>query len=223
MPYKKPLSYIFPQKVFAKKSTVSGDLKVVISDGKLVLNSSHANYSYGSLQRILEKGLKRIGKPAVKEMSSVLLLGVAAGSVIQSLYEKYEFTGRLKGIEIDEKIISLANRYFGLSDYQQVKIVMADAQRFVQQTALTFDLIIVDIFQDVHMPDFLFQEEFTSHIKQLLNINGYILFNTMVTEESHKIRNQEYLLKFPQETFEIICLPMLERDNEVILVKKKKD
>lgn len=221
MPYKKPLSYIFPQKIFSKKSKVSGELKVVISDGKLVLNTSNANYSFGSLQRILEKGLKRIGKPAIKDMSSVLLLGVAGGSVIQSLYEKYEFAGRLKGIEIDEKIISLANRYFGLSDYQQVKIVMDDAQHFVQQTVLTFDLIIVDIFQDVQMPDFLFQEEFVSRLKQLLNIEGYILFNTMVTEDSHKIRNQEYLSKFPLAIFDITRLPMLERDNEVILIKKK--
>ena len=57
---KKILSYFIPLKVYQKKSGVSKNLEVTWNNGQLVLDSKNTNYSYGSLQRILKIGLKKL-------------------------------------------------------------------------------------------------------------------------------------------------------------------
>ena len=54
------LSYFIPINVYKKNSAVSKTLEVTWNNGELVLDSMNTNYSYGSLQRILRKGLKYI-------------------------------------------------------------------------------------------------------------------------------------------------------------------
>ena len=51
-------SYFLPINVIKRKSTISNSLEVTWNNGELVLDSKNTNYSYGSLQRILKKGLK---------------------------------------------------------------------------------------------------------------------------------------------------------------------
>ena len=66
---------------------------------------------------------------------------------------------------------------------------------FVLKTKAHFDLIIIDIFQDTTMPNFLFEDYFIQRINLLLNVNGFILFNTMVINEQNRIRNIDYKKK----------------------------
>ena len=57
---RKLFSYFIPINVYQKNSAVSKTLEVTWNNGELVLDSKSTNYSYGSLQRILRKGLKYI-------------------------------------------------------------------------------------------------------------------------------------------------------------------
>jgi hypothetical protein len=52
----KIFSYLLPIKIYEIK--LSKSLEVTWANGELVLDSENANYSYGSLQRILRLGLK---------------------------------------------------------------------------------------------------------------------------------------------------------------------
>ena len=79
---KKFLSYLVPINVFKIKSELSKTLEVTYNNGELVIDSLNTNYSYGSLQRILAKGLRCIGKEKIQKMNHILLLGVAGGSVV---------------------------------------------------------------------------------------------------------------------------------------------
>jgi hypothetical protein len=56
----KIFSYLLPIKIYETKSVLKS-LEVTWANGELVLDSENANYSYGSLQRILRLGLKNIG------------------------------------------------------------------------------------------------------------------------------------------------------------------
>src|SRR5690606_33755279 len=80
---KKYLSYILPIKIYQKKSQISKNLEVTWNNGQLVLDSENTNYSFGSLQRILRKGLKYIGFKRIQNFENILVLGVAGGSVIK--------------------------------------------------------------------------------------------------------------------------------------------
>ena len=109
---KRVLSFLLPIKIHQKKSVYSKNLEVTWNNGHLVLDSENTNYSFGSLQRVLKKGLKYIGYERIQNFQSILVLGVAGGSVIETLKKEVKFEGKITGVEIDADVIELAKKYF---------------------------------------------------------------------------------------------------------------
>ena len=218
---KKLFSYILPFNIFKQKSTISQTLEVTWTDGELVLDSKNTNYSYGSLQRILRKGLKFIGFEKIQTMNQILVLGVAGGSVIKTLVEEIHFEGKITGVEIDKAIIEIANEYFHLDQIQNLEIVIDDAFEFVLKTKDKYDLIIIDVFQDVRMPNFLFEKFFIDRICFLLNSKGFILFNTMVLSEQQKQLNQDFFDAFDTTKFAVTKLRKIEELNELMIIESR--
>ena len=219
--FKKLFSYFIPINVFKQKSNISQTLEVTWADGELVLDSKNTNYSYGSLQRILRKGLKFIGFERIKNMNHILVLGVAGGSVIKTLVDEINFEGKITGVEIDKYVIRIANEYFHLDQIQNLEIVINDAFEFVLKTKENFDLIIIDIFQDTKMPNFLFETFFINRICDLLQPKGFILFNTMVLSDKQKKLNAEFLNAFNIAQYSVTKLHKVEELNELIIIERK--
>ncbi|MDI1306227.1 MAG: fused MFS/spermidine synthase [bacterium] len=217
---KKIFSYLIPIKIYQSKSSLSKSIEVTWANGELVLDSENANYSYGSLQRILRIGLKNIGFEKIAAMEHILVLGVAGGSVIKTLVDEIKFKGKITGVEIDSDIIKVANKYFALDKIPQLDIVIEDAFEFVLKTKNKYDLIIIDIFQDTTMPNFLFETFFINRICFLLKSRGFILFNTMILNETQNIRNQKYVSEFYENQFKIRTIPRIEIHNELIVIEK---
>jgi predicted O-methyltransferase YrrM len=219
---RKILSYLIPIPIFKTKSYWSKSIEVTWANGELVLDSENTNYSYGSLQRILRLGLKKIGFRQIKAMNKILVLGVAGGSVIKTLVNEVSYKGAITGVEIDPEIIKVANSYFKLDQISNLTILIADAFEFVLQATEKYDLIILDIFQDTKMPGFLFENFFTQKLCALLQTNGFILFNTMVLTEKDNQRNKKYLEEFYQPNYKIKTIPRVEVHNELILIERIK-
>jgi spermidine synthase len=216
---KRLLSYFLPIKLYETPSKTSTNLEVTWNNGYLVLDSKNTNYSFGSLQRALKKGLKYIGYERIKSFESILVLGVAGGSVIETLKKEVKFDGKITGVEIDATVVDIANKYFGLSKYDNLEIVIDDAFEFVLKTKDTYDLIIIDIFQDTIMPNFLFEDYFINRINFLLNVNGFILFNTMALQYKDRRRNAIYKSKF-DSNYSVRLYPKIEEHNELFTIKK---
>lgn len=219
--FKKLFSYLLPITIFKQKSTVSQTLEVTWTNGKLVLDSKNTNYSYGSLQRILRKGLKIIGFERIETMNSILVLGVAGGSVIRTLVDEINFKGKITGVDIDQAVIEIANAYFRLNEIPNLEIIIDDAFEFVQKTNNQYDLIIIDIFQDTKMPDFLFEILFINRICSLLNPKGFVLFNTMLLNTQQKQLHIDYVKNFDHNKYKVTKFDKLEETNELILVESK--
>lgn len=213
------LSYFIPINVVKKNSSISTTLEVTWNNGELVLDSKNTNYSYGSLQRILRKGLKYIGFERIRKFEKILILGVAGGSVIKTLVDEIKFKGKITGVEIDKEVVEIANKYFRLSEIKNLEIIIDDAFEFVLKTKDRYDLIIIDIFQDTKMPNFLFEEFFINRINFLLNVEGFILFNTMVISQKDRIRNLDYKKKF-DGNYSLRMYPKVEEHNELFTIKK---
>lgn len=219
--FKKLFSYIIPLNIFKQKSAISQTLEVTWTDGELVLDSKNTNYSYGSLQRILRKGLKFIGFERIQKMDKILVLGVAGGSVIKTLVDEIHFKGKITGVEIDKSIIEIANEYFHLDQIQNLEIIIDDAFEFVLKTKDKYDLVIIDVFQDVRMPNFLFEKFFIDRICFLLKSKGFILFNTMVLNDKQKQLNLEFFNAFEASKYFVKKLHKLEELNELIIIESK--
>ncbi len=98
------LSYIYP---ITKKveSKYSGTLEITWHNGKKHLNTINANYSYGSLQKILKFGLQNID---VSNCKKILILGLGAGSVIDTLIKDFKYKNHITALDIDPVIIEIA-------------------------------------------------------------------------------------------------------------------
>lgn len=217
----KLFSYLYPIKIFKKNSARSKTIEVTWTNGELVLDSENTNYSYGSLQRILRYGLRNIGYDRVLKMNHILVLGVAGGSVIKTLVDEIEYKGKITGVEIDPDMIQIANQYFNLNKIKQLQIVIDDAFEFVLKTKDRYDLIIIDIFEDTNMPNFLFEKFFSERVCFLLKDQGFVLFNTMILDEAHNVRNRKYISEINPELFTSKMLPRIEVHNELIIIEKQ--
>ena len=218
--FKKLLSYFYPITIYNKPSNISQTLEVTLYNGKTLLNTKNTNYSFGSVQTVLKKGLITIGKSEINKMENILVLGVAGGSVVQTLVTDFEFTKNIVGVELDAEIIEIANSYFNLDKIRNFKCVITDAEEFVKTDKNTYNLIIIDIFKDTEMPEFLFEMNFIVSIKQLLNINGYIVFNTMILDGFKNDKINKYLELFDSENFNKKVLKNVERYNDLIIIKR---
>ena len=169
----KILSYIYP---ITKKvhSEFSGTLEITWYNGKKHLNTKNANYSYGSLQKILKFGLKQID---LKKVNSILLLGLGGGSVIETLRKDFDYSKPITAVDIDPIIIDIAKNEFNLKENENLKIVCEDALKFMASNSHRFDLIIIDLFVDTEVPKSFLEFSFWQNVIEACATNGSILFN----------------------------------------------
>lgn len=217
---KKLFSYLLPITIFKSKSTINKSIEVTWANGELVMDSENTNYSYGSLQRILRIGLLKIGFTKIQSMKNILVLGVAGGSVIKTLVDEIGYKGPIKGVDVDPEIIKIANTYFQLDTIPNLTIYFQDAFEYVLKCNDRYDLIIIDVFQDNEMPSFLFENFFLNPTTSLLQPKGFILFNTMILNNTDNARNKKFIQLLNPKEFKINAIPRIENHNELILIQK---
>ncbi len=174
------LSYIYP---ITKKveSKYNGTLEITWHNGKKHLNTKNANYSYGSLQKILKFGLQKID---LSNCNKILILGMGGGSVIETLIKKFKYKNHITALDIDPAIIEIAKAEFNLSENKNLKIICDDALDFMKKNKLLFDLIIIDLFIDTEVPDNFFNTSFWDDIIRSNSENGSILFNGSLRDDN---------------------------------------
>lgn len=172
------LSYLFP---ITKKvsSNINGELEITWIDGKKYLNSLHANYSYGSLQKILDFGLSKID---FHQEANLLLLGLGGGSVLKVLREKYQHKGKITAVEIDKVVIQVAEDEFSIKENDSLAIFCIDAIDYIQQCQQVYDLVIIDVFIDDVVPAPFFHLDFWEKLTLCIQKNGYFIFNAGIRQ-----------------------------------------
>lgn len=156
-------------------SPINGRLKVKWRDGRKVLNTKHTNYSYGILEKVLNYGLDFI---PLEDIKSVLILGMGGGCIINSLKNRYTCHAPITAIELDPVVIDIAEEEFGITESEDLKIITGDAYNYVMDTKERFDLTIIDVFIDLHVPEAFYKPAFWEAMTRLVTLNGFVLFNT---------------------------------------------
>ena len=111
-------------------------------------------------------------KPA--EDMDVLILGMGTGTYATQC-RKYFGDMKIEGVEIDEKITELSREYFSLPE--DVKVTTYDGRAFLQAVDTTYDVIMVDAYQDITIPFQMSSVEFFTMVKDHLKDGGVMVVN----------------------------------------------
>jgi spermidine synthase len=212
-------SFIYPIKYKTLQSDYSGVVELTYYNGKLVLDTANTNYSYGNLQRILDRSINKIYDKNFTKIENILILGVAGGSVIQTLCRKYKYTNTIDAVDIDPVILTIANDFFGINQYKNCNLIIDDAQNYVTQCPKKYGLIIIDLFIDDQIPEFVYHKSFINDVKLLLEINGCIIFNTTSLANKKNKINELVLANF-NKNYEVQILDKIDVFNILYIIKK---
>ena len=197
---KKSLSYLWPlTKTY--NSIYSGKLEVTWINGRKVLDSHNANYSYGALQEVMDRGLEKV---RADRAAPVLILGLGGGSVIPLIRKKYNYYSKITSVELDSAVIAIAQDEFEIEKFQPLELICADAEEYVKSATEKFGLIIIDLFLDLHVPDQFFASSFWKNISELLAEDGKLLFNAGINSAHEKqvtqlLKNGDLHINFTKE------------------------
>jgi len=130
--------------------------------------------------------------------SSVLILGLGAGTVAKILVEKWPGI-KITGVEIDPEVIKIGKKHFALDKTPNLKIMVGDGIKAVshQLSVIShqkYDLILVDMYHGQEFPKEAESEEFLDGLKKILGKNGLIIFNRL-NFGKHKKDTEEFLEK----------------------------
>ncbi|OBX24407.1 MULTISPECIES: spermidine synthase [Bizionia] len=210
----KLLSYLYPitKKI---KSEINGTLEITWYNGKKHLNSKNANYSYGSLQRILKFGLEKLD---LKNVNSILVLGLGGGSVIETLRKDFKYQNQITAVDIDPQIIAIAKNEFQIETSKNLNIICDDALHYIENTSDTFDLIIIDLFIDLMVPAQFLDLSFWETILKRKSASGSILFNASLEKElSQKLEHIISYLK--SHIYQVDVHKKVNQTNTVVIAK----
>ena len=207
---RKLISYLYPL-TKRIKSQYSGYLELTLYNGRKLLNTLNANYSYGSLQRVLKFSLEHVD---LSKTEKVLILGLGGGSVIKTLRNDFKWTGQITAVEIDPVIVQVAENEFGIKADDKTNIICGDAFDFVFTDNSKFDLIIIDLFIDNMIPDKFLSLEFWRETLKKVKLNGNVIFNTLCTPFTNLHPIEE---KLKRSGFESTVYRYVENTNKVLI------
>ncbi len=115
---------------------------------------------------------------------NMLILGMGTGTYAKQC--KAYFPGiKVEGVEIDDKITDLAHKYFDLDD--DIKVTTYDGRAFLNSlkganrkssdSAVKYDVIMVDAYQDITIPFQMSTVEFFTLVKNSLAPDGVMVVN----------------------------------------------
>lgn len=175
--WKRVLSYVTELHIESAPSEMNPHLYVSLSNGRYQLCTDNAIYSYEDKYTNFVQAFKEL-PIAEMNIKNVLILGFGLGSIPYILEQsgfKYHYTG----VEIDDSVLYLANKYTLDKIDSPLELIEANALSFVWQCQEKYDMICMDVFQDAVVPEAFESIEFLEQLRDLLSPNGLLLYNRL--------------------------------------------
>lgn len=211
------LSYLYPVTIEITNSLWNPLLEIVLYGGKYSLNSENTNYSFGSLHSLFKKIFRKL-KLDWNGINDVLILGFGTGSITE-IIDKYKRDCIIDGVEIDNKVIELGEKYFHTGLLKNVTIHHASADQFLEDCQKKYDLIIIDVYIDMRVPEELETEQFLIRVKNALRIGGLVVFNKYVYSKTTRDQIPS-LEKLYEKIFKNLKIMTIMITGKIFIAKK---
>lgn len=163
-----------------QESSFYADLKVIevggyrclVMDGAnqtcVNVGNSHLEYFQPTFGYVQE--LKDLAKGPLSDKENILVLGLGGGTIMQAFSDEQ----KVDAVEIDSRIVSLGQEFFGLKLSDNHKVFIDDARSFIRKTEKRYDWIILDIDFGITSPWHIFTREAFQSLSFCLNPGGLI-------------------------------------------------
>jgi len=168
---------------------LSGKLTVRWENGRKVLNSAFGNQSFGALHCVWQQTFEHVLLPEAPPQS-VLLLGLGGGSVPAILRNELGVAAPITAMELDPAMVELARRHFALDGIPDMKVISGDATIQVHALKERFDLVLVDLFDDLDLARGVDSRGFLHGLRDRCADGGVLCFNTVAYDEASDGRCQ---------------------------------
>ena len=109
----------------------------------------------------------------------LLILGMGTGTYAKQC-RAYFPNIRSEGVEIDQKIVDLSHTYFDLPS--DIPVTVEDGRAYLRNAG-SYDIIMVDAYQDITIPFQMSSKEFFEMIREHLNPGGVLVLNMNMKQD----------------------------------------
>ncbi len=158
-------------------------LRVTDNNGVRLLQFERNRQSTMLLEDPFETTIEYVGylhlTLAVKpDAQRTLAIGLGGGSLVKRMWRDYPEM-RIDAVELDAEVVAIAREFFALPDDERITVTVADGRDFLLMTPYTYDIIVVDAFNDDHVPRPLMTEEFCRECRDCMTPGGVIAYNVI--------------------------------------------
>ncbi len=183
--------------LLAEKESAYNYIQVIKRDNgqvDLVLNEGHAVHSIYNPNQVLTGGPwdQYMVTPffnanvTEKDVKSMLMLGLGAGTVPKQLTKAYGDQVKIDGVEIDPEIIAMGRKYFDMNE-PNLNSIAEDGRYSLISSNKKYDIIGVDAYKQPYIPFHLTTKEFFQQVRDHLTPTGVAVINAGTPAVSNKI------------------------------------
>jgi len=191
--WKKWYSYLDDVLIEQTESLYNEDLYVLLCKGRYQLCTNNAIYSYADKYENFKIAFDKL-RIEEHDIEEVLILGMGMASIPYMLEKIYDRDYHYTAVEIDEVVCGLASKYVLNDLSSSVDIITTDAYHYVKMDKKKYDLVAMDVFVDVEVPNKFMTTPFLHELKNKVNDKGILLYN-ILSDTKKDLANSNVLLE----------------------------
>ena len=187
---------------------------LALNDGRAV----HSIYNPNSLETggpwdYFALGPLLTASPEQPAPDRALIVGLAGGTTARQLHAAYPGI-EIDGIEIDQTIVDVGRKYFGLTD-AVANVIVGDGRYELATSDAVYDLICLDAYRQPYVPFHLATVEYFDEVASHLSESGVVAVNAGRTDQDYRL--VEALAATLRQAFSTVVIVDVDRfDNSLI-------
>lgn len=123
-------------------------------------------------------GYLHIALAVAPHAARALAIGLGGGSLVKRFWRDYE-PMHLDVVELDAEVVEIAYELFALPRDERIRVIVGDGRAFLETSPETYDIIVIDAFDDDRIPQPLTTEEFLRTVRDHLSPDGVVAYNVI--------------------------------------------
>ena len=124
-------------------------------------------------------------------------------------------------MEIDEKVIALAEKYFRLDELKNLELHIEDAADFLSKVAKQYDLLVVDLFLDHRTPEKFLAAAFLKNLYAHIQPRGIVIFNYLLYDYEAKEKAIVFEKEFRKIFRQVRVLSFKKHPKNIVFTGKR--